>query len=73
MMEARTTSRSQETSRVTAGFFFYIYIMAKPKRMKTMKEVSKHFEEFAKKDKVMPITERDFNKPLKKALKRGSK
>jgi hypothetical protein len=47
--------------------------MAKRKRAKTMKEVSKHFEEFAKKNKVLPVTEKDFDKSVKKAVKRGSK
>ena len=49
--------------------------MAKRKRMKTMKEVSKHYEEFAKKNKnkILPITEKDFDKAVKKVVKRGSK
>jgi hypothetical protein len=41
--------------------------------MKTMKEVSKHFEEFAKKNKVRPVTEKDFDNNVKKIIKRGSK
>jgi hypothetical protein len=47
--------------------------MAKRKRMKTMKEVSKHFERFAKKNKVVPVTQNDFDESLKKVIKRGSK
>jgi len=41
--------------------------------MKSMKEVSKHFEEFSKSEKLKPITKKDFDKAVKKISKRGSK
>ena len=47
--------------------------MAKRKRMKTMKEVSKHFEAFEKVHETKPITKKDFDKAVKKVTKRGSK
>lgn len=45
----------------------------KQKKMDTMAEVSKHFEEFSKREKLKEITEKDFDTSLKKVIKRGTK